>query len=94
MPYCTVVEFAWDESFDHSGFRATISSLGGTDELPTGCLSRIVGIDGNGARMIDVWRSDADAREFAERSAPMLSKVALPAPSRVFSFEVATYLVA
>jgi hypothetical protein len=62
--------------------------------LPEGCLSRISSIDATGARMIEIWRSGADARAFAERSKPFLDSLLLPAPSRVSGFELTSYVVA
>jgi hypothetical protein len=29
MPFCTIVEFEWDETFDRGGFAHTIRSAGG-----------------------------------------------------------------
>jgi len=90
MPYCTIVEFEWDESFDGGAFAFT---LGEMDKAPTppGRLGRIAGIDEKGARLIEVWRSGDDARRFAEQSAPSLSDAPMPSPSRVVGFEVTTY---
>jgi len=90
MAYCTIVEFEWDETFDRDGFA---SLMAGEENPPPGRLSRIAGIDSSGARMIEVWRSSDDARSFAEKSAPALARVALPAPSRVVGFEVTQYVV-
>ena len=70
MPYCTIVEFEWDETFDHDAFASTVGAAG--DELPDGCLSRVSSIDATGARMNEVWRSGEDARAFAEQSKPSL----------------------
>jgi hypothetical protein len=91
MAYCTIVEFDWDESFDHEAFAAAVSA--GSDALPDGCLGRIASIDTTGARMIEVWRTGSDARAFAEQSKPFLDGAELPAPSRVSGFE-ASYVVA
>jgi hypothetical protein len=91
MPFCTVVEFEWDETFDHQRFASMTGNAGA--EMPAGCLSRIVGIDNKGARMIEVWRSGEDARAFAEKSAPALADAQLPPPSRVFGFDVTAYIV-
>jgi hypothetical protein len=92
MTYCTIVEFEWDETYDHEAFSSTISSGGGA--LPDGCLSRISSIDATGARMIEVWRSGRDAQAFAGQSKPFLAGADLPAPSRVSGFEVISYVVA
>jgi hypothetical protein len=90
MPFCTIVEFEWDETFDRERFA---SVAGDGTVLPDGCLSRIAGIDGSGARMIEVWRSSDDAMAFAQQSAPSLSAAQLPPPSRVVGFEVTAYAV-
>jgi hypothetical protein len=94
MPFCTIVEFEWDESFDHEGFASTLDSMEAGAAPPPGRLSRIAGIDRNGARMIEVWRSGEDAQAFARRSAPALASAPLPQPSRVMCFEVTSYVVA
>jgi hypothetical protein len=92
MTYCTIVEFEWDESYDHGAFTR---SLGNWDDvLPDGCLSRISSIDAAGARVIEVWRSDQDAQAFAEQSKPLLAEVQLPIPSRVNGYQVTSYVVA
>src|SRR5437763_14378064 len=67
VPYCTIVEFAWTETFGRDQFASMAS---GGDQAPEGRLSRIAGADDSGARMIEVWRSGDDARASAERSAP------------------------
>jgi len=73
MTYCTVVEFEWDEDFDHEGFRRTLGRLSEESPSPAGLLSRITGIDASGARVIEVWRSGDDAQAFAKQSAPLLA---------------------
>lgn len=90
MAYCTIVEFEWDETFDHSGFSSLIAE---EQNPPPGRISRIAGIGSTGARMIEVWRSSDDARAFAEQSGPALADAALPSPSRVTGFDVTTYTV-
>ncbi|HYB88873.1 MAG TPA: hypothetical protein VEC76_18655 [Streptosporangiaceae bacterium] len=92
MPYCTIVEFEWDETFDRERFASTIGDEG-SETTPEGRLSRITGIDGKGARIIEVWRSGDDARAFAEKSRPFLAAAQLPAPLRVVGFEVTSYVV-
>jgi hypothetical protein len=94
MTYCTIVEFEWDESFDHEGFASTLDRLSEGSPPPEGRLSKIAGIDGQGARVIEVWRSSGDAQAFARRSSPLLATVQLPPPSRVMGFEVTDYVVA
>ena len=92
MPYCTIVKFEWDATFDRERFTSTIGDAGG-ETPPEGRLSRITGIDSNGARIIEVWRSGDDARAFAEKSRPFLAAAQLPAPLRVVGFEVTSYVV-
>jgi hypothetical protein len=92
MPYCTIVEFEWDETFDREAFAAALGEMD-RDAVPVGRLSKIGGIDEKRARMIEVWRSSDDARAFAEKSTPSLSQSSIPPPSRVVGFEVTTYLV-
>jgi hypothetical protein len=94
MPFCTIVEFEWTEGFGREQFARMIERAGPVDQLPAGCLSRTVGADDTGARVIEVWRSGEDARAFAERSAPDLAGLQLPAPSRVIGFETTAYVVA
>ena len=93
MPFCTIVEFEWDETFDWDGFARAISGAGGEAPPPDGRLSQISGIDERGARVIEVWRSAGDAQAFAEKSRPFLEAAKLPAPSRVLGFEVTSYVV-
>jgi hypothetical protein len=90
MTFCTLVEFEWDETFGRERFTSTIGDAG--PQTPEGLLSRIVGIDDAGARVIEVWRSGADAQAFAEESRPLLAAAQMPAPSRVIGFEVSSYL--
>ena len=92
MPYCTIVEFEWDETVSREKFATTLEAIEPAES--PGCLTRIVGIDDSGARTIEVWRSSADARAFAEASAPALAQTRLPAPTRVVGFEVTSYTVA
>lgn len=94
MTFCTIVEFEWDDTFDHVGFAEALGRAGGGGALPDGCLSRISSIDASGARMIEVWRSGADAQAYAQQTAPALAGIEMPAPTRVQGFEVTSYSVA
>jgi len=94
MPFCTIVEFEWDETFGREQFTDMIGQVGPAEGLPAGCLSRIVGIDDTGARVIEVWNSSDDARAFAEKSAPALASSQMPQPARVTGFETTGYVVA
>jgi hypothetical protein len=91
MTFCTLVEFEWDETFGRERFTSAVGDVGG--DTPEGLVSRIVGIDDKGARVIEVWRSGGDAQAFAEKSRPFLAAAQLPPPSRVTGFEVTSYLV-
>ena len=93
MPFCTIVEFEWSEAFGREQFAAMTAGAG-VDDLPEGCLSRIVGIDDAGARVIEVWRAQDDARAFAEKTAPALASFQMPPPARVGGFETTGYTVA
>ena len=93
MPFCTIVEFEWDETFDRESFARTISGAGGETPPPDGRLSQISGIYEKGARIIEVWRSAGNAQAFAEKSRPFLEAAKLPAPSRVVGFDVTSYIV-
>ena len=94
MPYCTVVEFEWSSPEERKQFENMIGAAGDAGPGPEGRLSRISGIDDAGARMIEVWRSSDDARAFAEQSGPAMAVAEMPAPSRVYGFEVTSYEVA
>jgi len=94
MPFCTLVEFEWNESSGREQFTAALGEPSPADELPRGCLSRITSVDDAGARVIEVWRSGDDARAFAEQSRPALAAAQLPAPARVVGFETTSYRVA
>jgi hypothetical protein len=84
MAYCTIVE--WDEGFDLARYAA-MAQRPGDDELPAGCLSRVVG----DRRVVEVWRSAEDAQRFGEQSAGLLAEQELPAPARVEGFEAAVF---
>ena len=47
-----------------------------------------------GGSVGEVWRSSDDARAFAEQSGPAMAVAEMPAPSRVYGFEVTSYEVA
>ncbi len=50
MPFCTIVEFEWDESFDHEGFASTLDSMEAGAALASAPLpqpSRVVGLRGH-----------------------------------------------
>jgi hypothetical protein len=91
VAYCTVVELTFEDSTQSEAFRSLVA---GDATVVEGRLVRVVGVDEHGARAIEVWSSPDDARRHAERTAPRLDGVALPAPTRVFGFEVTTLEIA
>jgi hypothetical protein len=91
VPYCTVVEFEWESRGPRDAFEKMTAA--GEVKVP-GRLVRVVGIDEHGARAIEVWGSPEDARRFAESAQPALQAAELPAPTRVYGFEVTAFDVA
>ena len=92
MPFCTIVELEWTGDFGRTDFEAMMASSGADTGVPEGLLTRIVGIDDSAGRVVEVWRSGADAQAFAEQSASVTGK--MPAPSRVVGFEASSYQTA
>jgi hypothetical protein len=90
MPYCTIVEFEWDENLGRERFESVTGGSG--DSAVAGRLARIIGIDETGARVVEVWRSGNDARAFAEQTVAATGQ--MPAPARVVGFEVTSYTLA
>ena len=64
---------------------------GHTNQLPEGCLARIVGSVDTGAAIVKVWRSGDDARRFSEQNAPLLEDFNMPPPERVAAFETTIF---
>jgi len=91
MPFCTIVEFEWGDELERDRYEAATKVAGADDAVPPGRLARIVGVDDAGARVVEVWRSGADARAFAEHSAHAVAH--MPTPSRVIGFEVTSYVM-
>lgn len=91
MPFCTIVEFDHDDTFGPGQFAEAMKMADDSEPSPTGRLSLIRGSDGKTARVIEIWRSPADAQAFAEQAASALPAVPVPPPSRVSAFEVTTY---
>jgi hypothetical protein len=86
MALCTVVE--WDQDL-----AAELDTIAGNDPLPAGCLVRIVGSSPKGTYVVELWNSGADARRFAEQSAPAVAQSSLPPPTRVDGFEAPVALI-
>jgi hypothetical protein len=90
MPFCTLLE--WDAGFDQALFDRLNERAGTSDELPDGCLARIVGLVESGARVIEVWESDAHAQRFAEQSMPLIQELNVPPPTGVAAFETTVFI--
>ena len=65
MPFCTVVEFEWEGPEARSAFAAAMAAVADEAPEPAGRLCRIVGLDENGAHVIEVWATPDEARHFA-----------------------------
>ena len=90
MAFCTLLE--WESSFPLDRYQQMNDRAESHAGLPEGCLSRIVGrADGDGATIIEVWRSSEDAQRFSEQSAHLLAEFAMPAPTRVAAFETSIF---
>jgi hypothetical protein len=94
VAFCTIVEFEWEGPADRAHFEAAVETASRGAVAPEGRLSRIVGVEDTGARVVEVWATPADAQRFAEATAPDLAAVEMPAPTRVETFAVTTYDVA
>jgi len=88
MPFCTIIEFDFGDTFGPDQFADAMKLADDRGPSPEGRLSLIRGSDGATARVIEVWRSGADARAFAEQAAPLLPDMPMPPPTRVSAFEV------
>jgi hypothetical protein len=91
MPFCTIVEFEWDGPDARAAFERAMAVAAEHAPAAAGQLTKIVGLDEAGARVVELWSSHDDARRFAEASGPALAAVAMPPPVRVVGFEVTTY---
>ena len=82
----------WDSGFDRAMFDHLTERAGTIDELPDGCLTRIVGRVESGARVIEVWESDQDAQRFAERTTPLIQELKIPPPTSVAAFPTTVFI--
>ena len=90
MPFCTLLE--WDNGFDQGLYDDLNERAGTSEKLPDGCLARIVGLVGTGARVIEVWESDADAQRFADQNTPLIQELNIPPPTGVGAFETTVFM--
>jgi hypothetical protein len=90
MPFCTLLE--WDSGFDQALYDHLNERAGTSDELPEGCLARIVGRVESGARVIEVWESDTHAQRFAEQTMPLIQELNIPSPTGVAAFETSVFM--
>jgi hypothetical protein len=89
MAFCTIVE--WDSTVDFSRLTAPKQNARSDDELPSGCLSRVVGQLSTGTCVIEIWQTGEDAKRFGESSAAEISASEIPPPTRVAGFETDVY---
>ena len=73
MPFCTIVELEWNADFSRADFEGMMATTGTAAQVPEGLMTRIVGVDDSAARIVEVWRSGADAQAFAAATAPGLT---------------------
>ena len=90
MPFCTLLE--WDSGFDQALYDHLNERAGTADDLPEGCLARIVGLVESGARVIEVWESDKHAQRFAEQNTPLIRELNIPPPTGVAAFETTVFM--
>ena len=89
MTFCTLLE--WQHEFDFDRYRQ-LNERAGPEELPDGCLTRVVGpLDGGGACVIEVWESAERAGRFAERTSPAIAELQVRPPDRVTAFAPTIY---
>jgi hypothetical protein len=90
MAFCTLLE--WDRDFPLERYREMNQRADGHGEqLPDGCLARIVGPVDSGAAIVEVWLSGDDARRFSEATAHLLDEFKMPPPTRVAAFETSIF---
>jgi hypothetical protein len=89
MPFCTLLE--WDSGFDLERYNELNERAGTHDDLPEGCLVRIVGLVESGARVVEVWESDEHARRFSEQNSHLISELNVPPPTGVAAFETTIF---
>ena len=90
MAFCTLLE--WDSAFPFDRYQQMTDRTATHAELPEGCLSRIVGrADGEGATIVEVWRSSDDAQRFSEQNAHLLAEFGMPSPTRAAAFETSIF---
>ena len=90
MAFCTLLE--WERAFPFDRYQQMNDRTHSHAGLPEGCLSRIVGRgDGDGATIIEVWRSSGDAQRFSDHNAHLLAEFAMPAPTRVAAFQTSIF---
>jgi len=90
MAFCTLLE--WESAFPFDRYQQMNDRADSHAGLPEGCLSRIVGRPGgDGAAIIEVWRSSSDAQAFSEHNAHLLAEFGMPPPTRVAAFETSIF---
>jgi hypothetical protein len=90
VPYCTLLE--WEKDFDLDLYNQLNKRAGDHDTLPPGCLGRVVGAVGSGARIIEIWTSPEVARDFSLQNRPHIAELEIPAPDRTTAFETSIFM--
>ena len=90
MPYCTLLE--WEKDFALARYNQLNERAGVHDALPPGCLGRVLGAGGSGARIIEIWASPEAARDFSVKNTPHIAALKIPAPDRTAAFETFIFM--
>ena len=89
MAFCTVLE--WDDAFPFDRYDELNARAGDHASLPDGCLARIVGAVQGGARIIEVWHSDEQAKRFSDKNSHLIGELQIPPPARVAAFQTSIF---
>ena len=89
MAYCTVLE--WEKGFPFDRYEELNARAGDHEQLPDGCLARVVGRVETGAHIIEVWESNEHAKRFSDKNTPLIAELRIPPPSRVVAFEATIF---
>jgi hypothetical protein len=89
MAFCTLLE--WEADFPFDRYHELNERAGDHSALPEGCLARVVGPVETGARIMEVWQSDEDAKRFSDKNSPLIAELQIPPPSRVAAFETSIF---
>jgi hypothetical protein len=90
VPYCTLLE--WEKDFDLELYNQLNERAGHQDALAPGCLGRVVGKVGSGARIIEIWASPEAARDFSVKNTPHIAELKIALPDRTAAFETSIFV--